>query len=93
MTSSHEKLQATLQELERELAALDTLDADARNLLERAAVDIRAKLAIAASTEPASSEPALMDQVHAVAREFEATHPELAAVLKRIAEGLAQLGI
>ncbi|MFO0906060.1 MAG: DUF4404 family protein [Pirellulales bacterium] len=89
MTSSHDKLQATLQDLERELAALDTLDAPARQLLERAAADIRAKLGVAAP----AAEPALLDQVHTAAREFEATHPELAAVLKRIAEGLAQLGI
>jgi len=88
--TSQEKLQATLRELEQELTNLEALDAEGRLLLLKAMGSIQAKLQ---ATDDTAVDPALIDQVHSVARNFEATHPTLSAVLKQIAEGLAQMGI
>ena len=91
MSDPFDKLRATLRDLEQELASAEPLDDDARQLLEQAAQDIRAKLARTALSGVESE--SLIDRMHSAARRFESTHPTLSGILEQIAEGLAQLGI
>lgn len=90
MSEPTEKLRATLRELEAELAQLDALDEATRRELAAAAADISA--ALARGERPQDTERAqrwLRDRLI----EFEASHPQLAAVISRLLDGLAQLGI
>jgi uncharacterized membrane protein len=85
------KLRDTVEELERELQALDEVDPETRRLLEDARSDIHEALA---REEPETLDTGtLTGRLEEIARRFEATHPTLAGVLERLVNGLAQLGI
>jgi hypothetical protein len=84
------KLRATLTQLEAELAALGTLDDATREQLADAAEEIAASLRRGRPTIQRSGEPeSLQDRL----LDFEASHPQLAGVVTRLLDGLAQLGI
>lgn len=92
-----EDLRATLRELEAELAGVDTLDAESRQLLETAAAEIQAALG---KDEPAAEVAAAgeasqtwTDKLYDVASDFEQSHPTLSRVVGNVANALAQLGI
>ena len=90
MPGSHEKLRATLSELEAELASLDSLDDDTRTALQ----DARKEIALALergkrSAATARAEGSLQERLV----EFEAAYPQLAGIVSRVLNGLAQLGI
>lgn len=101
MSDLKEKLQATVRDLELELAQSGPLDNESRNLLEQAAREIRSKLdadSVGGMQQPAAQSAAtqpdsLVERVNTAARRFESTHPTLSGILERIADGLAQLGI
>lgn len=85
-----EKLRATLSELEKELASVDSLDDQAREQLADAAAEISATLRRGSRSERTSSaEDSLKDRLV----DFEASHPEVATLVSRLLDGLAQLGI
>ena len=91
MADRLEKLRNTLRELEGELQALGTLDDATREQLAAAADEIAMSLrrgkgkAVPPSTRDDSIQGRLAD--------FEASHPQLAGVVTRLLDGLAQLGI
>jgi septal ring factor EnvC (AmiA/AmiB activator) len=90
MADRLEKLRSTLSELEKELAAVDSLDDEAREKLAAAAADIADTLRRGKRTAQTSqAEDSLKDRLV----DFEASHPQLAIVVGRLLDGLAQLGI
>lgn len=91
MPDALEKLRATLRELEAELAQLDALDSATRQELSAAAAEISAALARGEQQSRAAQEA--RRSLHDRLIEFEASHPQLAAVIARVLDGLAQLGI
>jgi len=90
MSDRLEKLRNTLRELESELAALGTLDDATREQLaaacEEMAASLRSGRQIAATAQAD-------DSVQGRLADFEASHPQLAGVVTRLLDGLAQLGI
>lgn len=93
MSPETEKLRATLSELEGELREIQSLDADARALLEQAAREIGTALQQVPASGADGAAESLGDRITTAARRFETTHPTLSGILERIADGLAQLGI
>jgi len=77
MSDRLDKLRITLRQLETELAALGTLDDATRDQLAAACEEMASSLR---RERPISSAP-------------EASHPQLAGVVTRLLDGLAQLGI
>ena len=89
-----EQLKQTLDSLHQELAGGTQLDPEVRAQLQQLAVEIEAALARSAPPEPRDGEEeTLLDRITGAAAPFEETHPRLAAILGRIADGLSQLGI
>jgi chromosome segregation ATPase len=90
MNERLDKLRATLSELEAELQGLDSLDDDTREELADAAAEIAASLRRGKrSPETRRAEDSLEGRLV----EFEASHPQLAIIVGRLLDGLAQLGI
>lgn len=98
-----EKLKATIAELESELAEIETLDPETKRLLETAAADISAALADKSNAEalPPVSESVAKDGVPQegdsplldAAASFEASHPQLAGIVRRLVDAMGQIGI
>lgn len=87
-----ENLRATLGELEEKLASLDEVDEGLRARLEALRLEIGEALDRAES--PAEFEPrSFAQRLAAAEQEFEGAHPTLGGVLRRLIDGLAQLGI
>ena len=82
-------LREELEHLHRELSETTSLDPEAQALLSELAGDIERLLADKAS---GSGEP-LADRLVAATERFERTHPKLTAVVGRVADALANLGI
>lgn len=86
------ELQALLESLHRELAALDKVDDRTKQLLAQVTDDVGQVLE--RDEEVAADEVAAsQDTVRNAILEFEAEHPKLAETLGRLADGLASLGI
>ncbi len=84
------KLRTLLTQLDAELRALGTLDEATREQLADAAEEIAASLRRGERTPKQTGEDdSLQDRLV----EFEAAHPQLAGVVTRLLDGLAQLGI
>jgi hypothetical protein len=85
-----EDLRRRLAELQAELERSDALDADSRAALEGVMREIQTVLARAeAQREPAS----LAERLREAGRNFEDSHPTLTAVVGRVVDALAALGI
>lgn len=85
-----EKLRATVNELEAELAALTELDDPTRALLEEALSELQATL----SKQPAEIESqSLTERLQESAKAFESSHPNLFGIVSRTIDALAQMGI
>jgi hypothetical protein len=90
MADRLEKLRATLAELEAELEGLDSLDDPTREQLASAAAEIAASLRRGNRTAASrQAEHSLRGRLV----DFEAQHPQLAIIVGRLLDGLAQLGI
>jgi hypothetical protein len=87
-----ENLKQTLQSLHEELSTGAPVDPDVRAQLQQLVAEIEGVLR-QSPPAPASDEETLLDRVTGLAAPFEETHPRLAAILGRIADGLSQLGI
>jgi hypothetical protein len=86
-----EKLKATVRELEAELQSLDSLDAEAKRLLEEAVGEMQTAIR---RSDPDHLEPeSLSDNLRQAAERFESTHPNLFGVVSRMIDALAQMGI
>ena len=90
MSDRLEKLRGTLRQLETELAALGTLADATREQLAAACEEMAASLRRGKGASPSvTSDDSLQDRL----ADFEASHPQLAGVVTRMLDGLAQLGI
>jgi hypothetical protein len=91
MSDRLEKLRTTLRDLAAELEALGTLDDATREQLATAAEEIAVSLR---RGKPKSTAARAPDQsLQGRLADFEAAHPQLAGVVTRLLDGLAQLGI
>ena len=86
-----EKIRAALDELERELSNLESVDPETRAVLEEARHEIESALY---KDEPDQIEhESLTERLDTAAQTFQVSHPTLAGVIQRMIDALAQLGI
>ena len=86
-----EKLRGIVQELEAELESLESVDAQARSVLEEALEDLRVALS---KTDPASLESeSLVERLQTAEQEFQVSHPTISGLVLRMINALGQLGI
>lgn len=90
-----EELKKSLASLHQELASSPSVDPELRELLVRLAEDIDDVLHPAAPPpeEENNADESLVDRVKHAAEHFEESHPQLAALIGRMADSLSQLGI
>jgi len=88
---SIEKLRTTVSELEQVLRGTKNLDKESRQILEQAVQEIRA--ALQPETRSETDRQSLIEGLRESVERFESTHPSLTAVLSRLIDGLAQMGI
>ena len=87
-----EQLKLTLRSLHEELSSGAPVDPEVRAQLQQLVAEIEGVLRQSQPGAPGTEET-LLDRVTGLAAPFEETHPRLAAILGRIADGLSQLGI
>jgi chromosome segregation ATPase len=87
-----EKLRTALAELERELASVEEVDDDLRARLEAVRGEISERLE-AGDTQQEWQPHSLIQRLTAAEQEFEGAHPTIGGILRRLIDGLAQLGI
>jgi hypothetical protein len=94
MPERTEKLRTTLAELHQELADAGGLDPESRALLQASLQEILDALANAPSGAGLQGHPLpLIERLREAGPRLEAKHPELAAVVGRLLDTLASLGI
>lgn len=91
MTEHHEKIRATVTELEAELRQLESVDAETRAVLKGALQEILEALQ-ADETEGLEC-GSVTDRLGQAAREFEGSHPTVSGIIGRLVDGLGQMGI
>ncbi len=91
MNKPIDQLKGTLRELKNELASLDSLDIETRELLEGAVHEIEGKLRRETGDEDQEkwSHSGLKDAIE----RFETSHPTLTGILSRLVDALGQMGI
>jgi len=92
MPEKHERLRATLQELESELASLKTLDDETRSVLETALAEIGDVLHKPDSSGQDHHET-MASRLRDAAKDFETSHPTLFGIVSRTIDALGQMGI
>jgi hypothetical protein len=92
MAERIEKLKATIHELERELASLDSVDQETRDRLASALAEISDALRRKDSAAIERHE-SLVEKLQEAAEEFESSHPNIAGILGRMVNVLGQMGI
>ena len=85
-------LQESLTALHDQLSQRDQIDDGTRSLLQTLAGDIDRLLDDSTENTPQDVEP-VNEQVQDLVLKFETEHPELTAVLNRVASALANMGI
>jgi hypothetical protein len=89
--AQHEKLQASLAQLQAQLDELRAVDpAVAAHLGQTLA---QAQTALAGSTSPGPEHETVVEQLQDALARYEASHPMLAGTLRSVIDGLAQMGI
>lgn len=86
-----QRLRDDLERLQEELGRSPGVDPRARELVSEIARDVEALLDSAEGSERETE--SLVDRLRGAAGEFEESHPALTAVVGRIADALAALGI
>lgn len=81
-----ENLKKALQELHQALAAPGEVDAETRHLLNQVAGEIQR---VAEGGQPVN----LVDQLEMQTVRFEGQYPQVAAILRDVADALAKMGI
>ena len=87
-----QQLRETLKSLHEELASSEQLDDKTIGSLQQISDDIHRILDADADAE-ATHIDSVSEQLKNVALSFESAHPQLAAVVHRLVDGLANLGI
>lgn len=92
MAEHSDKLRGTLQELEAELASVDSLDEETRSALETLMVEIGQALGKPTLPESRRRED-LTSRLQDAAEQFETSHPTLFGIISRTIDALGQMGI
>lgn len=96
------ELRERLEKLHEELGSTDTVDNDAREVLGSLLTDIKSLLDRSSATDaahtPSSHSPehtpeSLSKRLEAARREWETSHPTLAAAVGRVMDTLSNMGI
>lgn len=91
MSEQYEKLKATVRELEHELRSFDAMDDETRDMLREVLGEIQGVLGGEDAT--ASQRQSWKDRLSDSAYQFEGAHPTIAGVIRRLLDGLGQMGI
>lgn len=86
-----QRLREDLVRLQQELERHPSVDAEARELVAEIARDVESLLE--RSERSSEDQESLVDRLRSTATDFEESHPSLTAVVGRIADALAALGI
>lgn len=89
--SAEPELRERLEQLHRELERTGSVDGGSRALLREILDDIRDLLERSEASR--HTHLSLVERLGEAAREFEESHPRLAATVGRVADALANLGI
>ena len=88
----NKQLRERLEELHAELASTESVDDQSMELLGSVLDDIRTLLD-RADDAPAEEPEGLVERLREATRQFEETHPTLAAAVGRVMDTLSNLGI
>ena len=91
MSEAHENLRRTVRELEEELHGLESVDEEARDVLREALGEITS--ALGESGSPDLEAETMTERLNQAAREFEGQHPTVSGIIRRLVDGLGQMGI
>ena len=91
MLDQFEKLKATVKELEEELHSVQTVDDGTRAVLHEVMQEIQSVLH---EDGPTAFQPqSVTDRLNQALSQFEDDHPGMAGIIRRLIDGLGQLGI
>ena len=91
--SNPPELRERLQELHQELENTGSVDSDARELLGSLLADIQSLLDRSSEEDATHSPATLSNRLEAATREWETSHPTLAAAVGRVMDTLSNMGI
>lgn len=91
MPDQQEKLKAIVRELERELRSFEAMDDETRDVLREVLEEIQGVLGGEEVTP--SQQESWRGRLSDAAYQFEGAHPTIAGVIRRLMDGLAQMGI
>ncbi len=87
------ELREHLQKLHEELENTDSVDGDARELLGSLLADIQSLLDRSGEDDATHTPGSLADRLGDATREWETSHPTLAAAVGRVMDTLSNMGI
>ena len=91
---SAEQVKTALKQLHEDLRVTSSLDPELRSLLLEIDRDIQELLRTETATSPVSPSTAgLVTRIEDVASDFALKHPNVEGVLRRLADGLGQMGV
>ena len=86
-----ERLRKLLDELKAEIAATDAIDEKTQELMRELESEI--ETALEEENPEHFEEHTIMEQLHDVVDEFQVDHPALSQFVRRMIDGLGQMGI
>jgi ABC-type transporter Mla subunit MlaD len=92
MPIDHEKLATTLNDLRSELADVDRLDPQDRELIRATLAEIQTKLATKQAPAAPSGSGGAIDRLRDAAMRLEESHPDLSSAIGNLAGILGQMG-
>jgi predicted RND superfamily exporter protein len=90
---NRDELLNTLQSLHDELESTPDVDQQTRQMLQTVTADIRDVLDQDGESANSESPESVSERLRETLIEFEARHPQIAGILERLTDGLANLGI
>jgi uncharacterized protein YhaN len=87
-----ERLRSLVRELEAELAAIDTNDAESQQALAETLRELRQALQ-SRGGEPTLPSDSIVERLRSAEEDFQITHPTISGLVVRMIDALGQLGI
>ena len=92
MTERMERLKSLVRELETELTAIDTNDAESRQALAETLRELRQALQNRSGEQGLASD-SFVEQLRCAEEDFQLSHPTISGLVVRMIDALGQLGI
>ncbi len=92
MSERVERLKSLVRELETELAAIDTSDAESRQALAETLRKLRQALQNCGGEQSLPSD-SFVEQLRGAEEDFQMSHPTISGLVVRMIDALGQLGI